>query len=61
MLVRIPPKYSVSEIYYMGEVVPTDWRQASIDNDRGEELPIVNFMLHLKTPVREDLYEYLRS
>lgn len=50
-----------TDFYYMGEVVPADWRQTTIYNDRGEELPIVNFMLHLKTPVREDLYEYLRS
>ena len=50
-----------TDFYYMGEVVPTDWRQTTIHNDRGEELPIVNFMLRLNTPVREDLYEYLRS
>lgn len=50
-----------TDFYYMGEVIPTEWSQTTIKNDRGEELPIVNFRLHLKTPVRDDLYEYLRS
>ncbi len=48
-----------SDFYYMGEVSPVSWKQTTIENDRKEELPIMNFKLKLKNPVREDLYEYL--
>ena len=48
-----------SDFYYMGEVCPIAWRQTTIKNDKEEELPIMNFKLKLKNPVREDLYEYL--
>ncbi len=48
-----------SDFYYMGEVSPIAWHQTTIKNDKEEELPIMNFKLKLKNPVREDLYEYL--
>ncbi len=48
-----------SDFYYMGEVSPIAWHQTTIKNDKEEELPIMNFKLKLRNPVREDLYEYL--
>jgi hypothetical protein len=48
-----------SDFYYMGEVSPIMWQQTTIKNDKEEVLPIMNFKLKLKNPVREDLYEYL--
>ena len=50
-----------SDFYYMGEVVPIEWQQTTIKNDKGEVLPIMNFHLKLKQPVREDLYQYLAN
>lgn len=48
-----------TDFYYMGEVEPVQWRQTSIQNDKGKQLPIVNFVFQLKNSVREDIYEYL--
>ena len=47
-----------SDFYYMGEVTPDSWRQTTIKNDNGKDLPIVNFVFRLKNSVREDIYEY---
>ena len=49
------------EFYYIGPVIPRDPKQKTIMNDKGKELPIVNFKLDLKYPVREDVYNYLSS
>jgi superfamily II DNA or RNA helicase/HKD family nuclease len=48
-----------ADFYYMGEVEPTQWRQTTIQNDKGKTLPIVNFVFKLKNSVREDIYKYL--
>lgn len=48
-----------SDFYYMGRVDPVEWRQTTIRDDGGKDLPIVNFTFKLLTPVREDYYEYL--
>ena len=50
-----------SDFYYMGEVSPISWKQTTIKNDKKADLPIMNFQLKLKNPVREDLYEYFKS
>ena len=50
-----------TDFYYMGEVTPIAWEQTTIKNDEGKDLPIMNFHLKLKNPVREDLYEYLSN
>lgn len=47
-----------TDFYYMGEVNPVDWRQTTIKNNKGKELPIMNFLFKLKNSVREDIYEY---
>lgn len=48
-----------SDFYYMGRVTPEKWQQTTIKNDRGEELPIMNFLMRLENSVREDLYDYI--
>ena len=50
-----------SDFYYMGNVKPIDWQQKTIKNDKGQDLPIVNFLFSLDREVREDIYEYLIS
>lgn len=47
-----------SDFYYMGEVTPESWKQTTIKNNKGKELPIMNFVFRLKYSVREDIYEY---
>lgn len=44
--------------YYMGQADPDEGEQTTIKNDKGKELPIVNFKLKLHTPVKEELYNY---
>lgn len=47
------------DFYYMGEAEPVQWRETTIQNNKGKILPIVNFVFRLKNSVREDIYEYL--
>ncbi|MCI6929897.1 MAG: DUF3427 domain-containing protein, partial [Methanobrevibacter boviskoreani] len=49
-----------NSFYYMGQVDPIKdmWTETTIKNDKGKELPIVNFKLKLHTTVKEDLYNY---
>ena len=50
-----------TDFYYMGEVEPIEWKQTTIQNDKGKVLPIVNFIFKLKHSVRDDIYEYFVS
>ena len=50
-----------TDFYYMGEVVPKSWMQKTIKNNKGKELPIMNFIFELEHSVREDIYEYLTN
>jgi len=47
-----------SDFYYMGRVTPVWWRETVIENDKGKQLPIMNFHLQLQHSVRSDIYEY---
>lgn len=47
-----------SDFYYMGRVTPIEWCETTITNDRGKQLPIMNFQMKLQYPVRSDIYEY---
>lgn len=47
-----------SDFYYMGRVEPVTWKETTIQNDRGQELPIMNFQMKLEHSVRNDIYEY---
>ena len=48
-----------SDFYYMGKVTPFDWQETTILNDKGKQLPIMNFQMKLEHSVRSDIYEYL--
>lgn len=47
-----------TDFYYMGQVSPDSWKQTTILNNKGKQLPIMNFVLRLEHSVREDIYEY---
>ncbi|NLW14798.1 MAG: DUF3427 domain-containing protein, partial [Erysipelothrix sp.] len=46
------------QFYYLGELDPKAWEQSSIYS-KGKDLPVVNVIYKIKTPVKEDLYSYL--
>lgn len=47
-----------TDFYYLGEAEPQEWQETAILNDKGQELPIMNFQLKLKHEVRADIYDY---
>ena len=47
-----------TDFYYMGKATPIAWAETIITNDKGKELPIMNFKLQLEHAVRNDIYEY---
>lgn len=47
-----------SDFYYMGKVMPVKWVETTIENDKGQQLPIMNFEMKLEHEVRSDIYEY---
>ena len=47
-----------SDFYYMGKVTPLEWVQTTIQNDKGHQLPIMNFKMKLEHSVRNDIYDY---
>lgn len=48
-----------TDFYYMGQMEPIHWNETFIENDKGKELPIMNFKMRLKQSVREDIYDYI--
>lgn len=48
-----------TDFYYMGKVNPIDWEETTIQNDKGQNLPIMNFKMKMEHPVRSDIYEYI--
>lgn len=46
------------DFYYIGQVTPFDQIETTITNDKGKELPIVNFKLKIHTEVKDELYSY---
>ena len=46
------------DFYYMGQAKPIDYKQTTINNDKGEILPIVNFKYKLECEVTDELYSY---
>lgn len=48
-----------ADFYYMGRVRPVAYKQTTIDDGNGNDLPIMNFKLKLNTAVRNDIYEYI--
>lgn len=47
-----------TDFYYMGKVMPVKWMETTIENDKGQQLPIMNFQMKLEHEVRNDIYEY---
>ena len=50
-----------TDFYYMGEVSPIMWEQTTIENDKNEKLPIMNFKLELEQEVRKDIFDYFTA
>ncbi len=48
-----------ADFYYMGKVIPVVWTETVIENDKGINLPIMNFQMKLEHNVRNDIFEYL--
>ncbi len=46
------------DFYYMGQVTPFDQLETTIKNNKGKDLPIVNFKYELETPVKDEMYSY---
>ncbi len=50
-----------ADFYYMGKVDPESWNQTTIRDKTGKKLPIMNFVMKLEHPVRNDIYEYFTN
>ena len=46
------------DFYYMGQVTPYDWLETTIKDNKGNDLPIVNFKYKLQNEVKEEFYSY---
>lgn len=46
------------DFYYMGRVTPESYRQTTIKDNKGKDLPIVNFQMKLEDEVKDELYSY---
>ena len=49
------------DFYYIGQLKPLNWKQTTIKNDKGKDLPIVNFRYKLNNPIKENLYKYFTT
>lgn len=51
------------DFYYMGELTPKSngFEQTSIENEQGQERPIVKVLFSLNPPVEESLFQYITS
>ncbi len=47
-----------TDFYYCGKVVPESWRETTIQDDKGNTRPIMNFLMRMDHSVRNDIYEY---
>ena len=48
-----------TDFYYMGRVKPTAYKETTINDKKGNKLPIMNFRLKMEHTVRTDIYDYL--
>ncbi len=48
-------------IYYIGDAKPiaTSFKQTTIENDKGQQLPVVELHFNLDHPVEDSMYNYL--
>ncbi len=47
-----------TDFYYMGNVKPVDWKEETISDGKGKELPIMNFKFEMEHEVRTDIFDY---
>ena len=47
-----------TDFYYMGRVKPINYRETTISDNKGRDIPIMNFRLQLEQAVRNDIYDY---
>ncbi len=47
------------DFYYISDLIPYEYNSQTIKDDSGTNLPIVNINYELKTPVAENIYNYL--
>lgn len=47
-----------NDFYYMGKVKPISWSQETIKNEKGKDIPIVNFKFEMEHEVRTDIFDY---
>lgn len=50
-----------SDFYYMGQVRPAKWKETTIKDKNGVELPIMNFQFDMVNEVRDDIFDYLTA
>lgn len=50
-----------SDFYYMGDVIPYEYNDMRIENDKGKLLPIVNINFKMVNQVEEHIYKYLTT
>lgn len=48
-----------TDFYYMGRVTPVRYKEVTIADKNGKQLPIMNFHLKLENTARADIYDYL--
>lgn len=46
------------DFYYIGQVTPFDQEETTIKDNKGHDLPIVNFKFHIEHEVKDELYSY---
>ena len=47
------------DFYYISDLTPYEYNSQTIKDDSGANLPIVNINYEIKTPVAENIYNYL--
>ncbi|OPX45940.1 ATP-dependent RNA helicase SrmB [Ruminiclostridium hungatei] len=50
-----------SDFYYMGDVIPCEFKQTTTKDGHGKVLPIVNIVYKLKQQVEEKMFEYITN
>lgn len=48
-----------SDFYYMGDVIPTEYKAMEIEDNKGKLLPIVNINFKMENQVEDHIYKYL--
>lgn len=49
------------DFYYLGDMVPQNFEQTTINNDAGRSLPIVNIIFGMNDLLEEKMYKYFEG